>query len=169
MTHTFRHPKFFNELRKRNKGSRAISEHAATAADKRSPGPGQAISDHKRASRGDNKTVKHWNTGASSVRYRDQAGKRTSKENNIYDKKYTITLTGHNLDRIIYVFECEEQAYEDNLKGPDLRDEGYEALLQQTRDVLKKVKKVFHIFSIHIQPYYLNLYFGTCGDQARYP
>ena len=88
-------------------------------------------------------TVKHWNTGASAVRFRDQAGKRTSKENNIYDKKYTVNLSGHNLDRIIYVFECEEQAYEDNLKGPDLRDEGYKALLQQTRDILKKVKKVF--------------------------
>ena len=25
-------------------------------------------------------TVKHWNTGASAVRFRDQAGKRTSKE-----------------------------------------------------------------------------------------
>ena len=40
MTHEFRHPKFFKELRKRNKGAQAISEQAATAADKRSPGPG---------------------------------------------------------------------------------------------------------------------------------
>ena len=52
MTHTFRHPKFFNELRKRNKGAQAISEQAATAADKRSPGPGQSQSDRKPASRG---------------------------------------------------------------------------------------------------------------------
>ena len=45
MTHIFRHPKFFKELRKRNKGAQAISEQAATAADKRSPGSGlkQAI------------------------------------------------------------------------------------------------------------------------------
>ena len=48
MTHTFRHPKFFKELRKRNKGAQAISEQAATAADERSPGPGQ--SDRKRSS-----------------------------------------------------------------------------------------------------------------------
>ena len=41
MTHEFRHPKFFKELRKRNKGAQAISEQAATAADKRSPGPGR--------------------------------------------------------------------------------------------------------------------------------
>ena len=52
MTHEFRHPKFFKELRKRNKGAQAISEQAATAADKRSPGPGQSKSDHKPASRG---------------------------------------------------------------------------------------------------------------------
>ena len=50
MTHKFRHPKFFNELRKRNKGAQAISEQAATAADLRSPGPGQSKSDHKRSS-----------------------------------------------------------------------------------------------------------------------
>ena len=45
MTHTFRHPKFFKELRKRNKRAQAISEGAATAADTRSTGPGlkQAI------------------------------------------------------------------------------------------------------------------------------
>ena len=45
MTHTFRHPKFFNELRKRNKGAQAISEQASTEVDERSPGPGlkQAI------------------------------------------------------------------------------------------------------------------------------
>ena len=92
-------------------------------------------------------TVKHWNTGASAVRFRDQAGKRTSKENNIYDKKYTVNLTGHNLDRIIYVFECEEQSYKDNLKVPELQGEvdqdSYKGLLLQTKDVLKKVKKVF--------------------------
>ena len=50
MTHEFRHPKFFKELRKRNKGAQAISEQAATAADKRSPGPGQSQSDRKRSS-----------------------------------------------------------------------------------------------------------------------
>jgi hypothetical protein len=40
MTHEFRHPKFFKELRKRNKRAQAISEQAATAADTRSTGPG---------------------------------------------------------------------------------------------------------------------------------
>ena len=40
MTHTFRHPKFFNELRKRNKRAQAISEQASTEVDTRSTGPG---------------------------------------------------------------------------------------------------------------------------------
>ena len=53
MTHTFRHPKFFNELRKRNKGAQAISNDTGIPTVKpRSPGPGQSKSDHKPASRG---------------------------------------------------------------------------------------------------------------------
>jgi len=46
MTHTFRHPKFSNELRKRNKGAQAISNDTGIPTVKpRSPGPGlkQAI------------------------------------------------------------------------------------------------------------------------------
>jgi len=46
MTHTFRHPKFFNELRKRNKGAQAIScGIRRRPSSGRSPGPGlkQAI------------------------------------------------------------------------------------------------------------------------------
>jgi len=46
MTHTFRHPKFFNELRKRNKRAQAISNDTGIPTVKpRSPGPGlkQAI------------------------------------------------------------------------------------------------------------------------------
>ena len=50
MTFEFKHPKFFKELRKRNKGAQAISEQAATAADERSTGPGQSQSDRKRSS-----------------------------------------------------------------------------------------------------------------------
>ena len=46
MTHEFRHPKFFNELRKRNKGAQAIScGIRRRPSSGRSPGPGlkQAI------------------------------------------------------------------------------------------------------------------------------
>ncbi len=46
MTHTFRHPKFFNELRKRNKRAQAIScGIRRRPSSGRSPGPGlkQAI------------------------------------------------------------------------------------------------------------------------------
>ena len=36
----FRHPKYYKELRKRNKLDQAISKEPATAGDQRSPGPG---------------------------------------------------------------------------------------------------------------------------------
>ena len=45
-----------------------------------------AKKNNKQAGRRDNMTVKHWNTGASAVRFRDQAGKRTSRRDNIYDR-----------------------------------------------------------------------------------
>ena len=51
MTHTFRHPKFFNELRKRNKRAQALSNDTGIPTVKpRSPGPGQSKSDRKRSS-----------------------------------------------------------------------------------------------------------------------
>jgi len=36
----FRHPKYYKELRKRNKLDQAISKEPATAGNQRSPGPG---------------------------------------------------------------------------------------------------------------------------------
>ena len=48
MTHEFKHPKYYTELRKRNKSDQAISPEAATAAVGVRPGPGlkqQAASD----------------------------------------------------------------------------------------------------------------------------
>jgi len=39
----FRHPKYYKELRKRNKSDQVISETTATANGERAPGPG-----HKR-------------------------------------------------------------------------------------------------------------------------
>ena len=36
----FKHPKYYTELRKRNKSDQAISKEPATAGNQRSPGPG---------------------------------------------------------------------------------------------------------------------------------
>ena len=36
----WRHPKYYKELRKRNKSDQAISKEPATAGNQRSPGPG---------------------------------------------------------------------------------------------------------------------------------
>ena len=53
MTHVFKHPKYYTELRKlRNKLDQAISDECATAPRERSPGPGpkrQATSDKQQA------------------------------------------------------------------------------------------------------------------------
>ena len=38
--HVFKHPKYYTELRKRNKSDQAISQEAATAAVGVRPGPG---------------------------------------------------------------------------------------------------------------------------------
>ena len=39
----FRHPKYYKELRKRNKSDQVISETTATANGERAPGPGQEL------------------------------------------------------------------------------------------------------------------------------
>jgi len=49
----WRHPKYYKELRKRNKSDQVISNAEATAASERAPGPGlklQASSDKQQAS-----------------------------------------------------------------------------------------------------------------------
>ena len=40
MTHTFQHPKYYKELRKRNKLDQVISRKDSTEARRRAPGPG---------------------------------------------------------------------------------------------------------------------------------
>ena len=47
MTHVFKHPKYYTELRKRNKSDQAISKEPATAGNQRSPGPGPKASSSK--------------------------------------------------------------------------------------------------------------------------
>ncbi len=40
MTHEFKHPKYYTELRKRNKSDQVISRGDSTEAGRRAPGPG---------------------------------------------------------------------------------------------------------------------------------
>ena len=40
--HVFKHPKYYTELRKRNKSDQVISNAEATAASERAPGQGQS-------------------------------------------------------------------------------------------------------------------------------
>ena len=43
--HVFKHPKYYKELRERNKSDQAISKEPATAGNQRSPGPGHKQED----------------------------------------------------------------------------------------------------------------------------
>ena len=47
MTHIFKHPKYYKELRKRNKSDQAISDEASTEATSVRPGPGLKVSSSK--------------------------------------------------------------------------------------------------------------------------
>jgi hypothetical protein len=47
MTHVFKHPKYYTELRKRNKLDQAISDEASTEATSVRPGPGLKASSTK--------------------------------------------------------------------------------------------------------------------------
>ena len=38
--HVFKHPKYYKELRERNKSDQVISKEPATAGNQRAPGPG---------------------------------------------------------------------------------------------------------------------------------
>ena len=51
--HTFKHPKYYKELRKRNKSDQAISKESSTEENQRAPGQGlkqQASSSKQQAS-----------------------------------------------------------------------------------------------------------------------
>jgi len=43
MTHVFKHPKYYTELRKRNKSDQAISLRAHDGERERAPGPGHKL------------------------------------------------------------------------------------------------------------------------------
>ena len=51
--HEFKHPKYYKELRKRNKSDQAISNAEATAASERATGPGQSLTRDSNADGGE--------------------------------------------------------------------------------------------------------------------
>ena len=60
--HEFKHPKYYKELRKRNKLDQVISKQQATASSERSPGPGlkpQASSSKPQATKSQAASDKH--------------------------------------------------------------------------------------------------------------
>ena len=72
----FKHPKYYKELRKRNKLDQAISKEPATAGNQRSPGPGlkpQAPSDKQQATSSQTSSDKHQ---ASSNKHQASSRKR---------------------------------------------------------------------------------------------
>ena len=76
----FRHPKYYKELRKRNKLDQAISKEPATAGNQRSPGPGlkpQAPSDKQQATSSQTSSDKHQ---ASSNKHQASSRKRQAAQ-----------------------------------------------------------------------------------------
>jgi hypothetical protein len=69
MTHVFKHPKYYTELRKRNKSDQAISDEASTEATSVRPDPGQS-SKHQASS------VKLREIQASSDKHQAPSSKR---------------------------------------------------------------------------------------------
>ena len=47
MTHTFHHPKYYKELRKRNKSDQVISKSERDGESERAPGPGLKVTSYK--------------------------------------------------------------------------------------------------------------------------
>ena len=72
MTHIFKHPKYYKELRKRNKSDQAISDEASTEATSVRPGPGLKVSSSKHQAASDKDqaaSVKH-----QALKLSNQAG-----------------------------------------------------------------------------------------------
>ena len=63
--HVFKHPKYYKELRERNKLDQAISKEPATAGNQRSPDPGPKASSSKPQAA----SVKHQACEASSGKH----------------------------------------------------------------------------------------------------
>jgi len=60
--HVFKHPKYYKELRKRNKSDQVISDEASTEATSVHPGPGLKVSSSKHQAASDKDqapSVKH--------------------------------------------------------------------------------------------------------------
>ena len=55
----WRHPKYYKELRERNKSDQVISNAEATAASERAPGQGQSLTRDSNADGGEGSSSKH--------------------------------------------------------------------------------------------------------------
>ncbi len=67
--HVFKHPKYYKELRERNKSDQVISKEPATAGNQRAPGPGlkpQASSGKRQAPAGGKPQAASFEKQASS-------------------------------------------------------------------------------------------------------
>ena len=72
----FRHPKYYKELRKRNKSDQAISKQQATASSTRSPGSGQSLTRDSNADGGEGSSAKLKDPQAPSDKHQAPRHKR---------------------------------------------------------------------------------------------
>ena len=87
------------------------------------------MKNNKRASRRDNMTVKHWNTGASAVRFRDQADKQS--------KKAKAKLL-REINKDTHIMTDKEVANSVDLEFSDFSDDG--ADIDELRDIIGEKK-----------------------------
>ena len=76
MTFTFKHPKYYTELRKRNKSDQAISLKAHDGECERAPDPGQSIKPQEPSSKLQAPSVKPQAPEASSDKRQAPSSKR---------------------------------------------------------------------------------------------
>ena len=73
----FRHPKYYKELRKRNKSDQAISDSTATAKDSVRPGPGQSLTRDSNADGSEGSSSKRQ---ATSLKLQASSSKRVKQQ-----------------------------------------------------------------------------------------
>ena len=73
MTFIFKHPKYYKELRKRNKSDQVISNAEATAASERAPGQGQSTKPQAPSVKLSNQPVQATSDKPLSHKHRGQA------------------------------------------------------------------------------------------------
>ena len=78
----WRHPKYYKELRKRNKLDQAISlRESETSAGERAPGPGQSLTRDSNADGGEGSSAKHQASSVKSQAPEETSDKRQAPSN----------------------------------------------------------------------------------------